>query len=318
MADLSVYQRVTPLNRLQELSQREQFAINQAKEQQRMAKELQLAKIKQMETEQASGGGGATGELIRLLQAEKPDLSTSDALAMIQTGYRKGLQFTPEGITPLAGYGESVSKLAGMESGATEEAKLRQQLQLKPEIVREEERARLGVEREKSAPSKARVTGTLDKMLGLYEQAQEIGALVDTDKSWLENVAARSAATGVGQSIGGFSGTKAQEIRDQIKTLKPTLINDIRQASEMGAKGMDSEKELEFYLQATTDEKRSLKTNLAAINVLNEAYGLGASKYTNPEEREKLRKEFSSKLGDRMSNKTNNINQGNIDPLGIR
>ncbi len=134
MADLSVYQRVTPLNRLQELSQREQFAINQAKEQQRMAKELQLAKIKQMETEQASGGGGATGELIRLLQAEKPDLSTSDALAMIQTGYRKGLQFTPEGITPLAGYGESVSKLAGMESGATEEAKLSQQLQYAPKI----------------------------------------------------------------------------------------------------------------------------------------------------------------------------------------
>jgi hypothetical protein len=56
------------------------------------------------------------------------------------------------------------------------------------------------------------------------------------------------------------------------------MLNEIRQASEMGARGLDSEKELEFYLAATTDEKTELHSNLAAAIVLDEAYGDGQVK----------------------------------------
>ena len=55
----------------------------------------------------------------------------------------------------------------------------------------------------------------------------------------------------------------------------PLLINEIRQASKMGARGLDSVKELEFYLQAATDEKQDLQSNLDAIKILDMAYGLG-------------------------------------------
>jgi hypothetical protein len=57
--------------------------------------------------------------------------------------------------------------------------------------------------------------------------------------------------------------------------MRPLLLNDIRQAGEMGAKGMDSEKEMEFFLQAATNPGYTIQTNIAAIIALDDAYGSG-------------------------------------------
>ena len=43
----------------------------------------------------------------------------------------------------------------------------------------------------------------------------------------------------------------------------------------MGAKGMDSEKELAFYLQAVSDEKADIDSAMAALMLISETYGLG-------------------------------------------
>ncbi len=120
-----------------------------------------------------------------------------------------------------------------------------------------------------------RVTGNLEILKGLYDQLSTKGGIVDTKKGFLSNLSARTRASGVGQMAGEFAGTEEQSIRNQIKQLQPLLIQDIRQASKMGAKGLDSEKELQFYLQAATDPKRDIQANLNAIQVLDKAYGLG-------------------------------------------
>jgi hypothetical protein len=46
----------------------------------------------------------------------------------------------------------------------------------------------------------------------------------------------------------------------------------------MSTKAMDSNAELKFYLQAATDPKNDLKSNLNALAVLDETYGLSGNK----------------------------------------
>lgn len=123
--------------------------------------------------------------------------------------------------------------------------------------------------------AKKGVAGVLTDLGNVYLGLQDKGAMVDPKKSWVANLQARTAASGLGQAVGGAFGTEEQTLRDNIANMRPILINEIRKATQMGAKGMDSEKELQFYLQAATDPTKSIDANLDAIDRLNKAYGLG-------------------------------------------
>jgi len=120
-----------------------------------------------------------------------------------------------------------------------------------------------------------RITGTLIEMADMYLKLDSKNSVINSDKSVVSNVATRFGSSAVGQFLQNAVGTETQSLRNQIKSKQPLLINYIRQASEMGARGLDSVKELEFYLQAATDPTRDFNSNLAAIAVLDNAYGLG-------------------------------------------
>ena len=129
--------------------------------------------------------------------------------------------------------------------------------------------------KEKQQTGKIRVSEQLKDLKEYYKNLDEIGAIVNKDKDSFENLSNYASSSDVGQAFGRMFGTNAQVIRDKINTLRPTLLNSVRQASEMGAKGMDSEKEMQFFLQAATDPQREISVNLAAIDALDKAYGLG-------------------------------------------
>jgi hypothetical protein len=120
-----------------------------------------------------------------------------------------------------------------------------------------------------------KVSVQLKEMKGLYTVLKKMGAIVDTEKGPLDNLMAAVGASGPGQFVSKITGSKAQSIRNRVLNLQPLLINNIRQASEMGARGMDSEKELEFYLRAATNPKVDVQSNFAALKVLELAYGSG-------------------------------------------
>jgi hypothetical protein len=121
--------------------------------------------------------------------------------------------------------------------------------------------------------AKTRMTGIVDSMANDYIDLLMSGAGIAGDQSTAENIF--SYARSEFPEIEKAMGTEAAAIRSHIATQKPMLINYIRQASEMGARGLDSERELDFYLQAATDPQMDVNTNLAALLMLNEAYGLG-------------------------------------------
>lgn len=123
--------------------------------------------------------------------------------------------------------------------------------------------------------AQSRVTELLGNLQSNYEQLHGRGATVDTKQNWFQNLKARVGASAVGQAMGGAIGSPEQEIRDKIQMAKPLLINEIRAATGMSAKAMDSNAELQFYLQAATDPTRNVEANLQAIRYLDKAYGGG-------------------------------------------
>lgn len=123
--------------------------------------------------------------------------------------------------------------------------------------------------------ARSRVSENLKTLKGYYNELSNAGAAVDTKKSGMDNMRARVGASGPGQLTGEVFGTANQSTRNKIQQIQPLLIQDIRQASKMGAKGLDSEKELEFYLKAATNPRLDIQANLSAIGVLDKAYGLG-------------------------------------------
>lgn len=128
---------------------------------------------------------------------------------------------------------------------------------------------------EQMGQAKKMVSGLLGELSGYYDDLSTKGAVVDTKKSGVANAAASVRASAPGQILGGIVGTEEQTVRDKIKQTSPMLMNAIRQATAMGARGLDSNTELKFYLQAVTDPAKSIQFNKAALKILDDAYGLG-------------------------------------------
>lgn len=123
--------------------------------------------------------------------------------------------------------------------------------------------------------AKTRMTNNLVELARNYNDLSSMGAIIDTDNNSMDNIFAAMSSSSAGQAIGRVFGTKSQSVRARINKIIPLVVQDIRQSTNMSARGLDSEKELEFYVQTATDPKTDLQSNLAGIAVLDEAYGDG-------------------------------------------
>ena len=144
----------------------------------------------------------------------------------------------------------------------------------------------------KQDEAKQRMSSNMGTLASYYEELDRLGSSKDTRKGVLGNLWASARASGAGQAFERAIGTETQAWRDSINQMRPLLLQDIRQASAMGARGLDSNKELEFYLQAATDPSRDRVTNKAAMTVLDRAYGLGTGVTTDEAMIAKLKQEF--------------------------
>lgn len=122
---------------------------------------------------------------------------------------------------------------------------------------------------------KTALSDNLSGMVKTYLKLNELGGIVNPDRGGFANVRARADSTGFGQALGGALGSETQSVRERINNMQPLLIQSIRQATGLSARAMDSNRELQFYLQAATDPTKDIYSNLAAIDVLDRTYGLG-------------------------------------------
>ena len=154
----------------------------------------------------------------------------------------------------------------------------------KPRLVRREEAvgatpwaagSAQDKKQEQVESGRATVNSLVATLRDQYEQLGKAGGITDPSKGAVSNIGAGIASSGLGQFTGRVLGTQNQSLRNQIMQQRPLLLNAIKQATGMSAKQMDSNAELKLYLAASTDPTLDIKANLAALDKIDELYGLG-------------------------------------------
>lgn len=133
--------------------------------------------------------------------------------------------------------------------------------------------------REQAATTKSEAKSQLSDIVGSlkknYETLKEQGGIVSAQESGFGNIGARISSSGIGQALGGAVGTKTQEERQKIEQTRPLLLNLIKNATGMSAQQMNSNAEMQLYLNAATNPQLSYEANLEALKNLDRLYGLG-------------------------------------------
>jgi hypothetical protein len=123
--------------------------------------------------------------------------------------------------------------------------------------------------------AKTQLTDIVGSLKKNYETLKEQGGIVSTTESGFGNVGARLSSSGLGQAVGGAIGMKTQEERQKIEQTRPLLLNLIKNATGMSAQQMNSNAEMQLYLNAATNPQLSYEANLDALKNLDKLYGLG-------------------------------------------
>jgi hypothetical protein len=110
--------------------------------------------------------------------------------------------------------------------------------------------------------------GNLDELRSIYEAMHKAGTLVSPTQSTAENIAARTRASGVGQTLEGFTGSQAQTQRDRIASIRPQLMQSLAKATGMTGKQLDSNADVKLFMQTVTDPSKSFEANMKAIDGL--------------------------------------------------
>ena len=122
---------------------------------------------------------------------------------------------------------------------------------------------------------KQQLKDTVDRLAASYDNLETQGAVVSPTKNALSNVWERAAASGPGQFVAGAVGTQAQSERDSIASARASLMAALKSATGLSAQQLNSNAELQFYMQMATDPTKSIEANRDALAYFDKTYGLG-------------------------------------------
>lgn len=197
-----------------------------------------------------------------------------EALAAIQ---RAGTLSVQQGQLTLAQQNAArEAAAAGQPKPMTEYEKVMSGFKEREVKAAEEKAAReaSGALTDKQEKSKVTLDDTIARIKAHYDTLKTEKAIVSQDNSALENAAAR-ASTLTGVTYGRTVGTKAQTARDSIANLRQSILTDIKNATGMTAKEMDSNQDVQRLLASLGDPDQSYETILDTLANLSAKYGAG-------------------------------------------
>lgn len=195
--------------------------------------------------------GGSKAKEIQIYEMLKADGDEETAAA-----YREQLA-SGGGEKPMTAYQREQVRLAEARLGLA-----RDRYENPPASAAQQKTAQADEDR---AAGQAALNSTLDELTGLYDQLDEMGAMVNPKKGTGANIAARARASGLGQLVEGAVGTQAQELRDRIESIRPGLMQQLAKATGMSSKQLDSNADVKLFMQTVTDPTRSYEANQRAI-----------------------------------------------------
>lgn len=110
--------------------------------------------------------------------------------------------------------------------------------------------------------------GNLDELRKIYTDLNKMGAMVSEAQSTDKNIVARIRASGIGQTLEGAAGTRAQTQRDRVASIRPGLMQSLAKATGMTGRQLDSNADVKLFMQTVTDPTRSYEANIKAIEGL--------------------------------------------------
>lgn len=122
---------------------------------------------------------------------------------------------------------------------------------------------------------KQQLKDTVERLAVSYDNLEKQGAVVSPKNNALGNIWERAAASGAGQLVAGAVGTKAQTERDMIGSARASLMAALKSATGLSAQQLNSNAELQFYMQMATDPTKSVEANRDALAYFDKTYGLG-------------------------------------------
>jgi hypothetical protein len=125
--------------------------------------------------------------------------------------------------------------------------------------------------------AKDQLTATVEQLKKNYDTLLQEGGIVSTQAGGMQNIGARISSSGIGKAVGGAVGTKTQEQRQAIEQTRPLLLNLIKNATGMSAQQMNSNAEMQLYLNAATNPDLSYEANMEALKNLDRLFGLGTA-----------------------------------------
>ncbi|MEN6400655.1 MAG: hypothetical protein ABFD94_01820 [Armatimonadia bacterium] len=176
----------------------------------------------------------------------------------------------------------------GVQQGQLDVSRQRLALDAQPPQMTPYQEAQIALERDKLAASQdkpmpgkvdvkaaAKADDTLDKILSAYKRLNDLSAITSTKRSGVENLAATASAK-TGSTLGAAVGSEAQTQRQIIKNLRQALLNDIKAATGMSSKAIDSNVELQSFLNSLGDpENQSYEAAVTTIGELSAKYAGG-------------------------------------------
>jgi hypothetical protein len=100
----------------------------------------------------------------------------------------------------------------------------------------------------------------IETQLGYYQELAGIGAMTSPKRSAGANVIAYARSSGLGQEFERATGTSAQTLRDNIKNTRQRLFMQIKDATGATASQMNSNMEMQAWLNSMTDPQQSIET----------------------------------------------------------
>lgn len=103
--------------------------------------------------------------------------------------------------------------------------------------------------------------GVIGEMESAYDQLDNMAAIPSTRRTPAENLAISARTSGAGQMLGRAAGTPEQSLRNQIQSARLRLLQGIKAATNMSAQELNSNVELQQWLDAVTNPANDVESN---------------------------------------------------------
>ena len=125
---------------------------------------------------------------------------------------------------------------------------------------------------EKLAEGQAALGETLSTAKTLIADLAKMGGITSTSKGPLANLITSAQTGTIGQAVGRAVGTEAQAKRDELKSIRLQLLNAVKEATGMSAQQLNSNVELQTYLNSLGSEGMTREANEAILDNLSRRY----------------------------------------------